>query len=120
MEKSLLEKLHSGNLDDIDKTMIACRVERAISKALEVCTKFENEFKSVQEEYDQELKIGQFSMVWAVGTYLDEVVTSDGGCGLMALVGSQPNLVKLVKEITEKINIKTAEKLSKMTEDKSE
>ena len=113
MEKSLMEKLHSGNLDDIDNTMIACRVERAIIAILKVCTDFEHKLKEVYEEYDQELKIGQFSMVWAVGTCLDKVITSDGGCVLMDLVGSQPNLVKLVKEIAEKINIK-------MTEDKSE
>ena len=120
MEKALMEKLHSGNLDEIDKAKIACRVKRAITAIVNVCSDFEHKFEEVQEKYDQELKIGQFSMVWAVSTYLDKEVTLDGGCGIMALVGNQPNLVKLVKEITENINIETAEKLLEMTEDKSE
>ena len=33
MEKSLMEKLRNGNCDEIDKEMIASRVENALKKS---------------------------------------------------------------------------------------
>ena len=72
-------------------------------KVLTLCSDFQKEFKELQEEFDDELKIAQFSMIMAVGSCLDEAVMSDGSCGMMALIGNQQNLLKLVSEITQKL-----------------
>jgi len=103
MEKSLMEKLRNGNCDEIDKDMIVCRVSEAMKKVLTLCSDFQKNFKELQEEYDDELKIGKFAMVMAVSTCLDKAVTKDNGCGLMGIVGGQKDVIKLVSELTEKL-----------------
>lgn len=97
MEKVLMDKLRSGNCDEIDKAMIACRVEKALREMLTLYSKFQQDFKELQEKYDDELKIGEFAMVMAVSTIIDN------GSGLMGVVGGQKNVIKLVSELTEKL-----------------
>ena len=95
MEKSLLDKLHNGTMDEIDEDMIAARVKNAVSKIMEECSNSVDRIDALFKEYSEETKIAGVSCVVLAQCKIFH--RNDGESDVSLIIGSTPRIEAMIE-----------------------
>ena len=98
MEKSLLEKLRNGIMDEIDKAMMAARCRNACERILSVASDCIDKLDEVLEEFEDEVKLLDISFVVAGQVKALHRTDEETDCGL--IVGTSKNVSAILDNIS--------------------
>lgn len=95
MEQSLIDKMKTGTLDEIDEDMIAARVKSATTKIMDECANSVDRIHALLEEYSVEAKMAGISCVVLAQCKLFH--RNDGKSDVSLVIGSTPRLEAMME-----------------------
>ena len=101
MEKSLLEKLRNGTMDEIDKDMMAARCKNACDRIFNVASDCIDRLDEVCKEFDDEVRLMGISLVFSGQVKALHRMDKDTECGLV--IGTTKNVSALLDKIREEL-----------------
>lgn len=97
MEKSLLDKIHNGTTDEIDKEMIMARCKNATIKFIDAFSECLDRMSDIADEYEDELRLVGLSCVMLVQTKMFH--KNDGESDSTYVFGKSSNIEPMLEHI---------------------
>lgn len=97
MEQSLLDKLHNGTMDEIDKDMLAARCKNACDHIFNVASDCIEKLDKVCKEFEDEVRLLGISIVLSGQIKALHRTDEETECGLV--IGTTKNVSALLDEI---------------------
>ena len=101
MEKSLLEKIHNGTTDEIDKEMIVARCKNATIKFMDAFSECIDRMSDIADEYEDELRLVGLSCVMLVQTKMFH--KNDGESDSSYVFGKSSSINSMIEHFKEEL-----------------